>query len=69
VSDPYSAAYASPTLGAPVLGSEKAYEINYLAQLTPWDMIQPVVQIYQDLGANPKNGTGVVLGFRTKVTF
>jgi carbohydrate-selective porin OprB len=51
------------------LTSEKAYEINYKAQITPWLVWQPVVQIYSDLGANPHNGTGVVAGFRTKVTF
>jgi carbohydrate-selective porin OprB len=55
--------------GMPVLGSEKAFEINYLAQITPWLYWQPVVQIYKDLGANPAKGTGVVAGFRTKVTF
>lgn len=51
------------------LTSEKAFEFNYLAQITPFFMVQPVVQIYNTLGANPQNGTGVVLGFRTKVTF
>ena len=51
VSDLYSAAYAGSTFGTSILGSETAYEFNYLAQLTPWYMIQPVVQIYQDLGA------------------
>jgi carbohydrate-selective porin OprB len=69
VSSMYSQAYMLQSLGATHLGSETAYELNYLAQVTPWYMIQPVVQIYQDLGANPRNGTGVVLGFRTKVTF
>ena len=69
VSSMYSEAYMLQSLGAVHLGSETAYEFNYLAQLTPWYMIQPVVQFYQDLGANPKNGTGIVLGFRTKVTF
>ena len=69
VSDAYSAAYASSFLGAPVLGSEKAFEVNYLFQATPYFMIQPVVQWYATLGANPQNPTGVVLGFRTKVVF
>ncbi len=55
--------------GFPVLGSEKAFELNYQANITPWLMWQPVVQIYNDLGASSANGTGVVLGFRTKVTF
>ena len=60
---------ASQLLGGPKYGSEKAFEINYLTQVTPWLVWQPVVQIYSDLGANPHNGTGVVAGFRTKVTF
>jgi carbohydrate-selective porin OprB len=55
--------------GFPVRTSEKAFEFNYLTNLTPWLQWQPVVQIYKDLGANSANGTGVVLGFRTKVTF
>ena len=67
VSDTFNTSYQ--LLGQPTLGSEKAYEINYLAQLTPWLIWQPVVQIYSDLGANSKNPNGVVAGFRTKVTF
>ncbi len=55
VSDAYSSAYANSFLGAPVLGSEKAYEVNYLYQATPFFMVQPVVQWYQTLGANPQN--------------
>ena len=53
----------------PKLGSEKAFEVNYRVQVTPWLQWQPVVQVYRDLGADPKNGTGVIAGFRTKVTF
>ena len=60
---------ASQLLGGAKYGSEKAFEINYLTQVTPWLVWQPVVQIYSDLGANSHNGTGVVAGFRTKVTF
>lgn len=51
------------------LTSEKAYEINYSLQATPFLQIMPLVQFYQDIGANPKNGNGVVAGFRTKVNF
>jgi carbohydrate-selective porin OprB len=61
-------AYEAATL-QPVQSSEKAFELNYLAQITPWFYVQPVVQVYATLGALPSNGTGVVLGFRTKVTF
>jgi carbohydrate-selective porin OprB len=67
ISKPF-AAYESALLGTPV-GSETAFEINYLIQATPYFMVQPVAQFYHDLGAMPANGTGVVLGFRTKVTF
>lgn len=49
--------------------SEKAFEFDYLAQITPFWYVQPVVQVYASLGATPSNGTEVVLGFRTKVTF
>lgn len=59
---------ANSALGLPVT-SEKAFEINYSAQLTPWFQAMPVVQIYKDLGANPNRGTGVVAGIRTKVNF
>ena len=69
VSNAYSAAYANSFLGAPVLGTEKAFEVNYLFQATPYFLVQPVVQWYATLGANPQNPTGVVLGFRTKVVF
>jgi carbohydrate-selective porin OprB len=62
------AAYETALLMTPV-GSETAYEVNYSAHLTPYWMVQPVAQFYQSLGGIPANGTGVVLGFRTKVTF
>jgi len=67
VSDNFS--HVSTLLGGPALGSEKAFEINYLTQVTPWLIWQPTIQVYSDLGANSHNGTGVVAGFRTKVTF
>jgi porin len=67
VSDHFNTYYSKN--GMPVLGSEKAFEINYLAQITPWLYWQPVVQIYENLGANAANDSGVVAGFRTKVTF
>jgi carbohydrate-selective porin OprB len=69
ISGAYRCEFANEGLLAPRLGSEKAIEFNYMAQVTPWLVWQPVVQVYSDLGANPKNGTGVVVGFRTKVTF
>lgn len=69
VSDKYAAAYAVANPGAPPYSSEKAYEVNYLFQATPYWLIQPTVQMYQDLGGLSKNGTGVAVGLRTKVTF
>jgi porin len=68
ISDVFNAYQQSNLLLSPQT-SEKAFELNYLAQITPFWYVQPVVQVYGSLGAFPSNGTGVVLGFRTKVTF
>lgn len=56
-------------LGGPKLGSEKAFEINYSLQVTPYFLLQPVFQYYVDVGANSNLPNAPVLGFRTKVTF
>lgn len=69
ISDSYKHWFSNEGLLNPKLGSEKAFEVNYRTQVTSWLQWQPVVQVYHDLGANSKNGTGVVAGFRTKVTF
>ena len=69
VSDQYKAAYAAANPLAPIYSSEKAFEVNYLFQATPYWLIQPTVQWYSDLGGFSTNGTGVAIGFRTKVTF
>ena len=68
ISDVFNA-YQQQTFLVPPQTSEKAFELNYLAQITPFWYVQPVVQVYASLGGYPSNGTGVVLGFRTKVTF
>lgn len=68
ISDVFNS-YQQANLLLPPQTSEKAFEFNYLAQITPFWYVQPVVQVYATLGATPSNGTGVVLGFRTKVTF
>ena len=68
ISDVFNA-YQQANLLLPPQTSEKAFEFNYLAQITPFWYVQPVIQVYASLGATPSNGTGVVLGFRTKVTF
>ncbi len=49
--------------------SERAYEFNYAAQVTGFMNIMPVVQVYQNIGANPTKGNGVVLGVRSIVHF
>ena len=69
VSDKYKTGYAATNPDAPLYSSEKAFEVNYLFQATPYWLIQPTVQWYSDLGGFSKNGTGVAIGFRTKVTF
>src|SRR5215471_4860286 len=56
-------------LGAPPLGSEKAFELNYSLQVTPYFLLQPTFQYYVDVGGNPTLSNAPVLGFRTKVTF
>ncbi len=69
VSDKYATEFALANPTAPGLSSEKAYEFNYLFQATPYWIIQPVVQWYQDVGGFQKYGTPVAAGLRTKVTF
>ena len=69
VSDKYVGAYALANPAAARYSSEKAYEFNYSFQATPYWLIQPTVQVYQDLGGLSKSGTGIAAGFRTKVTF
>ena len=53
----------------PLLGSEKAFEVNYSLQVTPYFLLQPAFQYYVNVGANPALPNAPVLGFRTKVTF
>lgn len=55
--------------GGPQLGTEKAIELNYSLQVTPYFLIQPVFQYYVDVGGNSGLPNAPVLGFRTKVTF
>jgi porin len=56
-------------LGGPPLGSEKAVELNYSLQVTPYWYVQPVFQYYVDVGANGALPNVAVFGFRTKVNF
>jgi carbohydrate-selective porin OprB len=56
-------------LGGAPLGSEKAVELNYSLQVTPYWLVQPVFQYYVDVGGNAALPNAPVLGFRTKVNF
>jgi carbohydrate-selective porin OprB len=67
VSDHFNQSYLLQSL--PVLGAEKATELNYLFQATHWLVLQPAVQYFAEVGANPHKGDAVAAGFRTKVTF
>lgn len=67
ISDSFSSFGA--LLGGPQLGSEKAIELNYSLQVTPYLLIQPVFQYYMDVGGNSALPNAPVFGFRTKVTF
>ena len=69
VSDKYKAAFADANPTAAPYSSEKAYEFNYAFQATPYFLIQPTVQVYQDVGGFSRNGRAIAAGFRTKVTF
>ena len=67
ISDPFR--NFGTLLGAPPLGSEKAVELNYSLQVTPYFLLQPTFQYYVNVGGNPTLSNAPVLGFRTKVTF
>jgi carbohydrate-selective porin OprB len=54
-------------LGGAPLGSEKAVELTYSLQVTPYWLVQPVFQYYVDVGRNAALPNAPVLGFRTKV--
>ncbi len=49
--------------------SEKVYEVNYSFQINKWLQWMPDLQLHQDIGANPDNGTGMIVGFRSLVMF
>ena len=67
ISDPFRNFEAS--MGAPLLGSEKAFELNYALQVTPYWLVQPTFQYYGDVGGNAALSNAPVFGIRTKVTF
>jgi carbohydrate-selective porin OprB len=67
ISDPFRQFGA--LLGGAPLGSEKAWEVNYSVQLTPYFFVEPTFQYYLDVGANRTLPNATVLGFRTKINF
>lgn len=67
ISDPFR--NFGTLLGATPLGAEKAVELNYSLQVTPYFLLQPTFQYYVNVGGNPTLSNAPVLGFRTKVTF
>ena len=67
ISNPFRIAEAS--IGLPLLGSEKAIELNYALHVTPYVLFQPVFQYYVDVGANSRIPNAAIFGFRTQVNF
>jgi carbohydrate-selective porin OprB len=67
IGDPFQS--AGVPLGIPLLGSEKAFELNYAARLKPYLLFQPVFQYYWDVGGNSHIPNAAVFGFRVKVDF
>jgi hypothetical protein len=67
ISDHFDQSYLLQSL--PVLGAEKAFEVNYMFQATHWLMLQPVVQYFDEVGAEPHQGDAVAAGFRLKIAF
>ena len=63
ISPQLNQAYAA--MGVPLLGSEKALEVNYALKVTRWFTFQPVFQYYFDTGASPLMRNSTVAGFRT----
>ena len=55
-------------LGYP-LGWEKAYTLDYRAQIKPWLILQPTAQYFATIAGDSHRPSGVVLGLRTDVRF
>jgi len=51
------------------LGWEKAYTLDYRAQLKPWFAVQPTIEYFDTIGGNSHRPGGVVIGLRTVVKF
>lgn len=57
-------AYNEAVLGYP-LGWEKAYTINYRAQIKRWFVFEPVAEYFQTISGDAHRPSAVVIGFRT----
>jgi carbohydrate-selective porin OprB len=55
-------------LGFP-LGWEKAYTLDYRAQIKPYLVVQPTVQYFNTIGGNPYRPSGLVIGLHTGLRF
>lgn len=55
-------------LGYP-LGWEKAYTLDYRAQVKPWFVVQPTIQYFNTIAGDPHRPSGLVIGLRTDVRF
>ena len=51
------------------LGWEKAYTLDYRAQLKPYLVVQPTIQYFNTIAGNSYRPSGVVIGLRTDVRF
>jgi carbohydrate-selective porin OprB len=67
IGDPFQS--IDTPLGLPILGSEKAIELNYALQIRPYFLWQPVFQYYWDVGGDSRIPNAAVFGFRVKVDF
>jgi porin len=68
IGDPFQSV-GLPLGAPPLLGTEKAIELNYALQITPYFLFQPVYQEYIDVGGNSHIPNAAVFGFRTKIDF
>ncbi len=67
ISDRFSLVGTRP--GFRPFGSEKAIELNYVIQVSPCWLFQPVLQYYVDVGGSAQIPNAAVFGLRTKVVF
>ncbi len=65
ISDPFQR--FGDLFGFSPLGSEKAFEVTYGFQLTPYILLEPTFQYYIDTGANRTIPNPAVFGLRTKI--